>query len=491
MTKKEKLAAALQGILVLAQLKEEGSYVLGLISKKGNLFAPFIRKDKGTAYISPDYNDLQYAQLEEAIDLINSEKAFPIAKFSPKGKEAPTFDKTIVRYVKPVGFEHILPKNCKEIFEKAGYTVLETAATEGPFVPRDYGTQVEDDENFKTQYEEEKAFLEKNKIRYDKFDDDLEVQYEAIKNGSRAGVLLVGPAGVGKSVLTMAFGVRAKAHRIDLQISPTTQPEDLEGKYVPDDTPGSQKNWKFVEGPVLEAWSKGYVLSIQELNFALAGANSCLNKYLDGTLYVTIDDKTYHRHPNFVFLATMNAGYEDTEKLNQALKNRYSIVQIEPLTEAQFCQRITNHSELLGHPISIDFAKEIYNFGSFMQKQASSGTWHENVDFGYRNAERFLDDILLKPRSLALFTSALHAAYTNALSCDNNNTEKLLTFKKSEELQNYIKKLYSFYDFSESKTVEVVEDFDSIFGVVDEEVEEETKTEETKIMDDLYKRFDL
>jgi MoxR-like ATPase len=290
----------------------------------------------------------------------------------------------------------------------------------------------------------------------------------------------------------MAFAVRAKAHRVDVQITPTTQPEDLEGKYVPDDTPGSQKNWKFEEGPVLRAWYKGYYLTLQEINYAMAGSNSCLNKYLDGTLYIEINGKVYHRHPNFAFLATMNAGYEDTEKLSQALKNRYSIVQLQPLTEAEFCQRIIAHSEFLGHKISSDFAKEIFNFSNFMQKQSVSGTWHENVDFGYRNAERFLDDILLKPRSLELFSSALHAAYTNALSCDNNNTEKLVTFKKSEEIQGYIKKLYSFYDFSESKAVDTAEDFDDIFGAVeDEPAEEEVKSDEMRVMDELYDKFDL
>jgi len=477
---KENLLKLLQGILVIGELEEPESYVLALVSKKQNLIIPMLRKSGvGTAYIDPTlFNDAQFEQLNTVVDTLNKERIFPIFKYTPKGKAAPAFNKTITKFVKPSGIKQILPEGCKAIFEAAGYTVVATDASDYPYTARNFGTQVEDDEVFKEQYETEKADLERKHIPYDHFDVDLEMQYKAIMSGSRPGVLLVGPAGVGKSEMTKAFAVRAKAHRIDIQLSPTTQPEDLEGQLVPDDTPGSQKNWKFEEGPVLKAWSKGYFLTAQEINFALAGANSCLNKYLDGSLYITIHNKTYHRHPNFVFMATMNAGYEDTEKLNQALKNRYSIVQLEPLTEQQFCDRVIAHTEFLGHKITDTFAKEIFKFSSFMQQQAKAAGWHENVEFGYRNAERFLDDIFLEPCDFAHFSSAVHAAYTNALSCDNNNTEKLMAFKRQEEVCNLIKQMFEYYDYSEAETTKVVDDFDELFVEPTPEEAEATERED-------------
>jgi hypothetical protein len=341
----------------------------------------------------------------------------------------------------------------------------------------------------KAEYDAEKKMLEDSKASFETLPREVRLQYETVEAGAKDGILFVGPTGTGKTWISMALAVKAGAHREDIQITATTQPEDLIGSPAVDTRPDAQGKFRFIEGPLLKAYYLGYVISIQEVNYATFGANSCLNRFLDGTLQIEVNGTVYHRHPNFVAYLTMNAGYEDTNKLNKALKNRFTIVQIPPLTEMEYCRRLTNFSEYLGHRISDNFAKEIFKFSNVMQKIVNSAGWHESVDYSLRNATALLKTILLKNRNFEDFSLAVHSEYLNLLSCDNDNSLKLQEFKKSEEVVNYIKKLYEFYDFSEAEEAGDLDfSFDDLFKV--EEKPEEAKEEE-KVMDDLYKRFDL
>ena len=175
---------------------------------------------------------------------------------------------------------------------------------------------------------------------------------------------------------------------------------------------------------------------------------TCLNSYLDGTMQMEVNGKIYHRHPNFTAYLTMNPGSEGSENLVKAIKNRFSIVQVPALTETEFTRRLFIYSEYLGHRISATLAKELFKYGNFINKKAKEAGWHEHVECSIRNAQRFLDSILLKSRSIEEFAEVLHPEYLNLLSCDNDNSEKLEQLKKSDEVVNFIKKMYDSYDFS-------------------------------------------
>lgn len=494
--KKENLLKALKGIIAVCELKEPESYVLAIMDpkdKKARFFIPLIRKDGiGSAYIDPAvYSDEQDEKISSLIKVLNDEKIFPIYKYNPKSKACPvTFDHTVVRFIKPSGIKQVLPKDLKKALEDAGYTVGTSGAGKSPYTPRNYGTQVADNPDFQMQYDAEVKKLTDAKVTFETLSPEVKIQYETVESGAKDGIIFVGPTGTGKTWLTMALAVKAGAHREDIQITPDTQVEDLVGKYVADDRPDAKSNWRFAEGPLLKAFHLGYVISIQEINYGLAGVNACLNRYLDGTLQIVENDKVYHRHPNFVAYLTMNAGYEGTEQLNMALKNRFSIVQVPALTESEFVRRLVNYSEYLGHKISDNFAKELFKFSNIIEQRAGTSSWHENVKFSIRNAQRLLDTILLKNRNFAEFSYAIHSEYLNLLSCDNDNSEKLEKFKKEEEIVNYIKKLYEFYDFSEAEEAGDLDySFDDLFKV--EEKSDESSKEEEKVMDDLYERFNL
>ena len=491
--KKENLLKALASSLTIANLAEEDAYLLCLVSKSEKLIIPLIRsKGIGSAYIDPDkFDDMQYEKLADLIECLNREKVFPIFKFTPKYKAAPEYSHIIIGYVKPTGVKQVLPKGINDILESEGYEIKAADVAVSPYTPRNYGSQIDDNPDFKMQYEAESRKLEQAKVTYESLPQEVRINYETVASGAKDGIIFVGPTGTGKTWLTMALANKARAHREDIQITPDTQVEDLVGKYVADDRPGAQSNWRFEEGPLLQAFYKGYVISIQEINYGLAGVNSCLNRYLDGTLQIKENGKVYHRHPNFVAYLTMNAGYEGTEPLNMALKNRFSIIQVPALTEDEFSKRLIAHSEFLGHKVSDAFCRELFKFSNIIEQKAKGSGWHENVKFSIRNATRFLDNVLLKSRSFEEFEFAIHSEYLNLLSCDNDNSEKLEKFKKEEEIVNAIRKIYDLYDFSEvTEASSLADNLDELF-FVDEKAEAEEKDLYDDLVDGLSKRYKL
>lgn len=68
---------------------------------------------------------------------------------------------------------------------------------------------------------------------------------------------------------------------------------------------------------------------------------------------------------------------------------------------------------------------------------------------------------------------------------------KLINLKHQEEVNNYIKTIYGFYDFSEAKKVDLADDLDALFAEPEETEDAKTSSDFDKIKDDLYNRFDL
>jgi len=464
---KEILAKLMNGVncvVAIAELKEPESYVLVIATTGEKYVVPMIRKDGiGSAYIDPKIDKKKAVFLSEIVSTIFLEKIFPIFKYTPVASEAPTgFDHTVTKFIKPTGMNYILPKLAKETLELAGYKLELNKATDSPFIRRDYGTQIADNPDFQKQYDAEVKKLTDAGVTYEDLPSEIKTQYEAVEAGVKDGLIFVGPAGTGKTWLTMALAAHAKAHRVDLQMDPTTLPEDLEGQYVCDDREGSSSTWRFQEGPLLRAYYLGYAACIQEIGYAEGGTRSCLNKYLDGTLQIEAKNgKIYHRHPNFVVYATMNPGVGTP--LTRALKNRLTFIQVPALSEDEFISRLIKHSEFINHKISLEFAKEIFKFSQLIDNKAKAGNWHESLEFSIRNAKSFLSTIFVKPKDFQDFADALHAEYTNALSCDYDNTQKLITLKQDPEMIGIIKKMYSFYDFfKEEYAEEALDNLDSL-----------------------------
>ena len=108
--------------------------------------------------------------------------------------------------------------------------------------------------------------------------------------------------------------------------------------------------------------------------------------------------------------------------------------------------------------------------------------YHENVVYSIRNAQRFCDDILIKPRSLDEFSASIANNYLNQLTMDNDNSDKVEALKLEVTTRNSIIELFGLYDYAEIKTVKTLPALDAFFTIVD--VDSSLETDDETLIDD-------
>lgn len=483
---KEMTTKLLTGGLVVGELAEQGSFVLVYISKKQKFIVPCLNiLGVCTAYISPKYDtSIQSKLLELVKETLDTRmfSIFSIGSYTPKIKEAPVFSKHIISWIKPLGMSLVIPNTIIQFLEEEGYNVPEEkAAPKSAYQKRDYGTQIEDNPEFKEQYEKEKALLDGHGVTFESLPKQVQIEFNSIMAGAPVNLLLVGPSGTGKSWINMALSVFAKAHREEYQLTPNSLEEDLEGKLLTSDDPNIKGNWKFEEGPLLKAYYLGYIFQAGELSRASGGILSTILKYTDGHQQVVVNGKVYKRHPNFVFLADMNNAYLDTVELDEAIKSRFKKIYIPPLSLVEFTNRLIKHAEYIGMEISSLFCSKLYDFTNFMKKKAKE--FHEREEITIRNAQGLLESMLGQEKDFETFKNAIYTNYMDGLTCDNDNGEKLTALKNDIEIENLIRTVFSEYTSNMTSVVdESLEDFESIFDEV------ETNTSKTYALEDEEKK---
>ena len=484
------LEAMAAGVVTVCKLEGEDSHLLAVRAKdKGLLVVPMLKSARGAlAYIDDDIPEEDCKRLTEIFEAINAKGVYKgIYKYTPAFGKAPEHSHNVVDVLRGAtgSTTTVAPSDLKDQLAAAGYTWVEKELSVST-VKRDYSALLADP-TVKQAFDEDAEELARVGATYAKLDDEIKIAYEAIESGRSGGIIFQGPTGTGKSFAARVLANHANAPLLNLQITYGTSIEDLIGMFVPNDK-GSGGKWTFVEGPLLKAYYQGYQIVIEEINYGQPGVNAKLNEFTDGTPRITVNGKTYAKHPNFVVYMTMNPGYEGTEVLNVALKNRFQIVDVPALSKAEFTKRLQSYSKSLGHQLNNDFCGTLYDFAAYLEKEASTSKWHENVKFSIRNAQRLCDAILLKKRSFKEFCHAMAVEYINALSTDNDNSAKLQDYKKSSTLQEELKKIYDFYDFAETKTVDPAEELEAFFSE-DVAGEGDTPESRTKKIDDLMSRF--
>jgi len=157
---------------------------------------------------------------------------------------------------------------------------------------------------------------------------DVEILKEAFERG--LNVLLVGETGTGKThaVYYVARLLGRKVKRVNLDKA--TTPEDLIGCWQPTaNGNGDGREFKWVDGVLIEAMKDGYVFVCDEINAAPPEVLFLLNSVLDERKITLKQYKgeVIEAHPNFVFVATMNPSYyEGVNRLNEALRSRFQII---------------------------------------------------------------------------------------------------------------------------------------------------------------------
>lgn len=178
--------------------------------------------------------------------------------------------------------------------------------------------------------------------------DDPVILYDAlVALALGKNVLLKGPTGAGKTKLaeTLSSFFSQPMHSINCSVD--LDAEALLG-YKTIVNSGNQTAIEFVEGPVIQAMKKGHFLYIDEINMAKPETLPILNGVLDYRRRITnpFTQEVVAAKEGFGVIAAINEGYVGTVPLNEALKNRFVVIDVPYVQNEKLKQVLTEQSSL-------------------------------------------------------------------------------------------------------------------------------------------------
>ncbi|MFC0187065.1 AAA family ATPase [Fictibacillus aquaticus] len=159
-------------------------------------------------------------------------------------------------------------------------------------------------------------------------------------------VLLKGPTGSGKTklaeLLSHLFG--QPLHQVNASVD--LDAEALLGHKTLAYREGRQEI-DFIPGPVTKAAEHGYFLYIDEINIAKPETLPILNGMLDyrRTIANPFTGEVVKAKPGFNVIAAINEGYIGTVPLNEALKNRFVVIEVPYIQGDTLKEMLVNQSK--------------------------------------------------------------------------------------------------------------------------------------------------
>ncbi|KFZ43244.1 hypothetical protein JS80_04505 [Anoxybacillus sp. KU2-6(11)] len=167
-------------------------------------------------------------------------------------------------------------------------------------------------------------------------------------------VLLKGPTGSGKTKLaeTLSLFFGQPMHSINCSID--LDAEAMLGFKTIQQTDG-RATIEFIPGPVIQAMTKGHLLYIDEINMAKPETLPILNGVLDYRKMITnpFTAEVVKAKPTFGVIAAINEGYVGTVPLNEALKNRFVVIDV-PYVQGEVLKRILKQQTQLTNEVLLD-----------------------------------------------------------------------------------------------------------------------------------------
>jgi nitric oxide reductase NorQ protein len=142
-------------------------------------------------------------------------------------------------------------------------------------------------------------------------------------------ILLQGPTGSGKTKLAELFSYIFNQPMHMVNCSVDLDAEAMLGFKTIAQTNG-QQTIEFIPGPVIQAMQQGHLLYIDEINMAKPETLPILNGILDYRRSITnpFTGEVVRAKEGFGVIAAINQGYVGTVPLNEALKNRFVVIDI-------------------------------------------------------------------------------------------------------------------------------------------------------------------
>ncbi len=163
----------------------------------------------------------------------------------------------------------------------------------------------------------------------------------------RKNILLKGPTGAGKTKFAETLSSLFQQPMFNVNCSVDLDAESLLG-FKTLAYEGDKQVIDFVPGPVINAMQHGTFLYIDEINMAKPETLPLINGVLDYRRTITnpFTNEIVTANEGFNVIAAINEGYVGTVPLNEALKNRFVVIEIPYIEGEQLKQLIETNTQL-------------------------------------------------------------------------------------------------------------------------------------------------
>lgn len=254
-------------------------------------------------------------------------------------------------------------------------------------------------------------------------------------------ILLSGPAGNGKTTNAEAIAKHFDLPYAALVCDPRMEATDAGGVITVKADDKGQSQWIQHMTDFLKVAKSGGVVSLEEISLAPGATQSAWNAMLNGTVrYIVWQGETHLIHPDTIFFATRNIGYEGNSSLNFSFKDRFLKMYI-PLPSQEEIRDYLSVKFSLPKTSAMEYVKFCFKLDQYLRDHHSQDDMYSNerpeitlrlmnemlaVLLNYGVIEEPLTEILRGIFDSPSYTDSTVQNVINVFTNDIQNLEKIL-----------------------------------------------------------------